>query len=67
MDLSGITLLDNLDVKNPDQSIKVRILKTWTQPDKYNPGETLKIEMILMGEHGVMIEAVCNKKYLIKF
>ncbi|KAD7479021.1 hypothetical protein E3N88_02157 [Mikania micrantha] len=67
MALSGITLLDNLDVKNPDQSIKVRILKTWTQPDKYNPGETLKIEMILMDEQGVMIEAVCNKKYLIKF
>ncbi|KAD6453345.1 hypothetical protein E3N88_08050 [Mikania micrantha] len=67
MALSGITLLDNLDVKNPDQSIKVRILKTWTQPDKYNPGETLKIEMILMDEQSVMIEAVCNKKYLIKF
>ncbi|KAJ9541995.1 hypothetical protein OSB04_028501 [Centaurea solstitialis] len=50
MDEKNITLIDNLDIQKDDFTVKVRIIRLWSQPLFKDPEQLYSIEMILMDE-----------------
>ncbi|KAJ9553125.1 hypothetical protein OSB04_017170, partial [Centaurea solstitialis] len=50
MDEKNITLIDNLDIQKNDFTVKVRIIRLWSQPLFKDPEQLYSIEMILMDE-----------------
>ncbi|KAL8267806.1 hypothetical protein R6Q59_001604 [Mikania micrantha] len=58
-----ITMLNNLDAKVHDFTIKVRIIRLWRQPCKQNANETYSIEMIVVDEQGTRMHATCSSKW----
>ncbi|KAJ9536465.1 hypothetical protein OSB04_un000373 [Centaurea solstitialis] len=50
MDEKNITLIDNLDIPKDDFTVKVRIIRLWSQPLFKDPEQLYSIEMILMDE-----------------
>ncbi|KAJ9541507.1 hypothetical protein OSB04_028013, partial [Centaurea solstitialis] len=50
MDEKNITLIDNIDIQKDDFTVKVRIIRLWSQPLFKDLEQLYSIEMILMDE-----------------
>ncbi|KAJ9539928.1 hypothetical protein OSB04_026434 [Centaurea solstitialis] len=58
MDEKNITLIDNLDIQKDDFTVKVRIIRLWSQPLFKDPQQIYSIEMILMDEEWNKVKLV---------
>ncbi|KAJ9551044.1 hypothetical protein OSB04_015089 [Centaurea solstitialis] len=67
MDENNITLIDNLDIQKNDFTVKVRIIRLWSQPLFKDPEQLYSIEMILMDEEGSKIHSNVLQKWIPKF
>ncbi|KAJ9543981.1 hypothetical protein OSB04_023688 [Centaurea solstitialis] len=67
MDEKNITLIDNLDIQIDDFTVKVRIIRLWSQLLFKDPEQLYSIEMILMDEEGSKIHANVLQKWIPKF
>ncbi|KAJ9541776.1 hypothetical protein OSB04_028282 [Centaurea solstitialis] len=67
MDEKNITLIDNLDIQKDDFTVKVRIIRLWSQPLFKDPQQLYSIKMILMDEEGSKIHANVLQKWISKF
>ncbi|CAI9286690.1 unnamed protein product [Lactuca saligna] len=65
--MEHITPIKEIDSIKDDFTIKVRIIRLWTQKSKFDANDTYSIEMILMDEEGRKIHASCVKKWFPKF
>nr|KAJ0224601.1 hypothetical protein LSAT_V11C100037190 [Lactuca sativa] len=65
--IEEITPIKDIDSIKEDFTIKVRIIRLWTQMSKFNANDTYSIETILMDEEGRKIHASCLKKSFSKF
>ncbi|KAL4562863.1 hypothetical protein LXL04_026894 [Taraxacum kok-saghyz] len=67
MHVHNVTKLRDLDPQKLDFIIKVRVLKKWNIPSRYNENEVWLTEMILMDEEGDVIQATLSKNLFYKF
>nr|KAJ0212234.1 hypothetical protein LSAT_V11C400182590 [Lactuca sativa] len=65
--MEHITPIKEIDSIKDDFTIKVRIIRLWTQKSKFDANDTYSIEMILMDVEGRKIHASCVKKWFPKF
>ncbi|CAI9261767.1 unnamed protein product [Lactuca saligna] len=65
--MEHITPIKEIDSIKDDITIKVRIIRLWTQKSRFDANDTYSIEMILMDEEGRKIHASCLKKWFPKF
>ncbi|CAH1445281.1 unnamed protein product [Lactuca virosa] len=65
--MEDITPVKEIDSIKDNFTIKVRIIRLWTQKSKFDANDTYSIEMILMDEEGRKIHASCLKKWFPKF
>ncbi|KAJ9551086.1 hypothetical protein OSB04_015131 [Centaurea solstitialis] len=61
------TFIHNLDIQKDDFTVKVRIIRLWSQPLFKDPEQLYSIEMILMDEEGSKIHANVLQKWIPKF
>ncbi|CAH1417396.1 unnamed protein product [Lactuca virosa] len=64
--MEHITPINEIYSIKEDFTIKVRIIRLWTQKSKFDPNETYSIEIILMDEEGSKIHVSCGKKWFSK-
>ncbi|KAJ9562003.1 hypothetical protein OSB04_007163 [Centaurea solstitialis] len=62
MDEKNITLIDNLDIQKDDFTVKVRIIRLWSQPLFKDPEQLYFIEMILMDEENFFINPIEKRR-----
>ncbi|KAI3821177.1 hypothetical protein L1987_08736 [Smallanthus sonchifolius] len=55
-----ITMLNELDAKDYDFTIKVRVIRMWRNVNKKNPKDSYSIEMIVVDEQGTRMHATCQ-------
>ncbi|CAH1435803.1 unnamed protein product [Lactuca virosa] len=65
--MEDITPVKEIDSIKDDFTIKVRIIRLWTQKSKFDANDTYSIETILMDKEGRKIHASCLKKWFPKF
>ncbi|CAH1428138.1 unnamed protein product [Lactuca virosa] len=65
--MEDITPVKEIDSIKDDFTIKVRIIRLWTQKSKFDANDTYSIETIPMDEEGRKIHASCLKKWFPKF
>ncbi|KAJ9545422.1 hypothetical protein OSB04_025129 [Centaurea solstitialis] len=67
IDEKNITLIDNLDIQKDVFTVKIIIIRLWSQPLFKDPEQLYSIEMILMDEEGSKIHANVLQKWILKF
>ncbi|KAI3743027.1 hypothetical protein L1987_60728 [Smallanthus sonchifolius] len=60
MESNLITMLNELDAKDYDFTIKVRVIRMWRNVNKKNPKDSYSIEMIVVDEQGTRMHATCQ-------
>ncbi|KAI3705579.1 hypothetical protein L1987_75818 [Smallanthus sonchifolius] len=67
MESNLITMLNELDAKDYDFTIKVRVIRMWRNVNKKNPKDSYSIEMIVVDEQGTRMHATCQSKWFSVF
>ncbi|KAL4582364.1 hypothetical protein LXL04_006911 [Taraxacum kok-saghyz] len=67
MNIRSITLFNKLDEADTNFTVKVHILKMWTNPSKFDEKEIFSLDMILVDEQGQVIQATIVKYQFHKF